>query len=165
MIPELGGTDQVLVYPRVTFGALPDDVLLEIFDFYLAPKSIQSYWPSLGLIPEDAWHTLVHVCKRWRSIVFASPHRLQLQLLCTNNRPIQNLLDIWPELPIVISSGRGMSKWQDANNIIAALKQHNRVGKIDLDDIPNSFLKRKNTGDGDEESILRVDISSASLMV
>jgi len=52
MITELGGADQL--YPRVTVGALPDDVLLEIFDFYLE----RSY-------PEDAWQMLVHVCKRW----------------------------------------------------------------------------------------------------
>jgi hypothetical protein len=131
MITEMGGTDQV--YPRVTFGALPDDVLLGVFDFYLA---------LLNRNPEDAWHTLVHVCKRWRSIVFASPHRLRLQLLCTNKTPVQNMLDIWPELPIVINSLRGMPELQDANNIIAALKQHNRVGKMDMRDIPHSFLER-----------------------
>jgi len=91
---------------------------------------------------EDTWHTLVHVCKRWRSIVFVSPHRLQLQLLCTNKRPVQNTLDFWPELPIVIHSRRGMSQRQDANNLIAALKQHNRVAKIDMKDIPNTFWKR-----------------------
>jgi len=136
MITELGGTDQV--YPRVTFGALPDDVLLEIFDFYL---TLLKAWFSLSPL-HDAWHTLVHVCKRWRSIVFASPHRLELQLFCTNKRPVQNTLDIWPELPIVISGRRGMSKLQDANNLIAALTQHNRVVKIDIEDIPNAFLKR-----------------------
>jgi hypothetical protein len=128
------------VYPRVTFGALPDDVFLEIFDFYLAFMNFESY--RFGRYPEDAWHTLVHVCKRWRSIVFVSPLRLKLQLLCTNKRPLQNTPDIWPELPIVISSPYGMSKPQDANNILAALRQHSRVRKIDLDDISNSFLTR-----------------------
>jgi len=136
IVTELDRTDQVR--PRVTFGALPDDVLLEIFDFYL---TLLKAWFSLSPL-HDAWHTLVHVCKRWRSIVFASPHRLELQLFCTNKRPVQNTLDIWPELPIVISGRRGMSKLQDANNLIAALKQHNRVVKIDMNDIPNSFLKR-----------------------
>jgi hypothetical protein len=123
----LGGTDHP--YPRVTFGALPDDVLLEIFDFYLAPINFV-----------EAWHTLVHVCKRWRSIVFASPHRLKLQLLCTNKRPVEAAPDIWPEFPILIHSCHGIP--QDANNIIAALKRHTRVRTIDMDDIPNSFLKR-----------------------
>jgi F-box-like len=116
----------------VTFGALPDDILLEIFDFYLVHN----------FIAKDAWHTLVHVCKRWRSIVFASPHRLQLQLLCTNKTPVQNMLDIWPVLPIVISGDLGMSGPHDANNIIAALKQHNRVVEISIDDVPNLLLTR-----------------------
>jgi F-box-like len=137
-ITEWGGTDQV--YPRVTFGALPDDVLLEIFNFYLAIMVFEPSW--FRPFPEDAWHMLVHVCKRWRSIVFASPHRLKLQLLCTNKRPVQHMPDIWPELPIVISGGRGLSERRDANNIIAALTQHDRVVKIDMDEIPNSFLTR-----------------------
>jgi hypothetical protein len=50
--------------------------------------------------------------------------------------------DIWPELPIVISGSRGMSERQDTNNIIAALTQHDLVAKIDMDEIPNSFLTR-----------------------
>jgi F-box-like len=138
MVTELCGTDQV--YPWVTFSALPDDVLLEIFDFYLPRTNFDHYLS--GPFSEDAWHTLVHVCKRWRSIVFASPHRLKLQLLCTNKRPVQNALDIWPELPIVINDRLGTSKRQDANNIIAALKQHNRVVEISIDDIPNLLLTR-----------------------
>jgi hypothetical protein len=115
----------------VTVAALPDDILLEIFDFYLE----RSY-------PEDAWQTLVHVCKRWRCIVFASPHRLQLQLLCTNKRPVQNTLDIWPALPIVIRGLPGMSKPQDTRNILAAFKRHSRVCKIYIDGIPNTLWKR-----------------------
>ena len=128
MITEWGGTDRV--YPRVTFGALPDDVLLEMFDFYLALRYF---------IP-DTWHTLVHVCKQWRSIVFASPHRLRLQLLYTNKRSVQNMLGIWPELPIVISGCGGMSEPQDANNILAVLERHNHVVKIDLDFISDTCL-------------------------
>jgi hypothetical protein len=54
---------------------------------------------------------------------------------------VQNTLDIWPELPLVISSHRGMSKPQDADNIIAALKEHDRVRQIDMHDMPNSFLQ------------------------
>jgi hypothetical protein len=138
MITELDGTVQV--HPQVTFGALPDDVLLEIFDFYLAFMSLES--DLFESFPEDAWHTLVHVCARWRSIVFASPHRLQLQLLCTNKTPVQKALNIWPELPIVISGRLGTSKRQDAHNIIAALRQYNRVCEIYMNDIPNSLLTR-----------------------
>ena len=119
---------------RATFDTLPDDVLLEIFDFHL-------YLPH-DFIAEDAWHTLVHVCKRWRSIVFASPHRLQLELLCTKERHVQNMLDIWPELPIVIAGSVEISKPQDECNIVAALKQYNRVVKIDMYDISHLLLTK-----------------------
>jgi len=122
-------------------GTLPDDVLVEIFDFYVAADNT----PRYGLQRpqhEDAWHTLVHVCKRWRWVVFASPRRLNLQLLCTNKRPVRNALDVWPSLPLVIKCYRGMSRPQDANNIIAALKQHNRVCKIDINGMPKLFLKK-----------------------
>jgi F-box-like len=133
-ITELGCIDQL--YPRVTVDTLPDDALLEIFDFYLVR-------PDWEFKREDAWHVLVHVCKRWRSIVFCSPHRLRLRLLCRNTRPMmQNALNLWPALPIVIRGRRGMSRPQVANNIIAALKHHNRVCDIDIDDILNTLLQK-----------------------
>jgi len=156
---ELSGTDQV--YPQVTFDVLPDYVLLEMFDFYLAIMAVnlKFYHFISEYYPKDAWHTLVQVCKRWRSIVFASPHRLKLQLLCTINTPVQNKLDIWPELPIVIGgcvanprmaimicntyeARMPVSKPQNPKNIIAALKQHDRVAKVDMGDIPTSLLAR-----------------------
>jgi hypothetical protein len=123
----------------VTFGALPDDVLLEIFEFYLA---LVKDW--LGLIPEDAWHTLVHVCKRWRSIVFASPHRLELQLFCTNNRPVHNMARIAYRYTQP-SRNVKPAGWEQA----AQPRAQNRLGRY-----PKSE---------DGESILRVDISTASL--
>ena len=54
---------------------VPDDVLLEVFDFYVAGDMYSK--------DREAWQTLVHVCRRWRSIVFGSPRRLDLQLVCT----------------------------------------------------------------------------------
>jgi F-box-like len=144
MITDLGaGTDQLS--SRVTSGELPDNVLLEVFDFYLALMKFESFW--LRLNPEDAWHTLVHVCKRWRSIAFTSPHRLQLKLLCTNTnkRLMQNTLDIWPELPIVMRANLRMADAQDANHIIAVLEQHHRVCQIDIDFVQTSFIKKIRT--------------------
>ena len=48
---------------QVTAGTLPDDALLEIFDFYV----------HRGKPFFERWYTLLHVCRRWRPIVFASP--------------------------------------------------------------------------------------------
>ena len=78
MITELGGSDSDQLYPQVTVDALPDDVLLEIFDFYLLGSCGEDeLGDSYG---EDAWQTLVHVCKKWRYIVFAAPQGLRLRL-------------------------------------------------------------------------------------
>src|SRR6266852_504548 len=75
---------------------LPDDVLLDIFDFYM--KDTSYYEPV-----EKRWHPLVHVCRRWRSLVFGSPRRLDLKLYCTLKTPTRDSLDIWPALPLVVS--------------------------------------------------------------
>jgi hypothetical protein len=108
-------------YRKVTIGTLPDDDLLEIFDFY-----------GCGY---DEWHTLVHVCRRWRNVVFASPRRLRLQLFCTRNRSVKEMLDVWPELPIIISD----EGWYDhpktvenVENVISALELNDRVSWINL---------------------------------
>ena len=37
----------------------------------------------------DTWRTLVHVCRRWRSVVFGSPLRLNPQLLHTDKTPVR----------------------------------------------------------------------------
>jgi hypothetical protein len=64
-----------------TIETLSDHPLSEIFSFYVedARGSAQS-----DMVEQlDAWHALVHVCRRWRSLVFASSRRLNLRILCT----------------------------------------------------------------------------------
>jgi hypothetical protein len=127
MITKLSGTGR-----RVSINILPDDVLLEIFDHYVILSEV--YRQRV-----DGWHKLVHVCQRWRYVVFESPRHLDLRLLCTNRTPVTSMLDIWPALPIVISTivprpARGVT------NIISALQQHNRVYTIDISGVPNSLL-------------------------
>ena len=119
---------------RVTICAFPDDVLLEIFRFYVVDRL---HWPL-----EDAWHTLVHVCRQWRYAVFASPRSLNLRLRCTKKRSVQTMLDVWPAFPIVIEGRGGMSRPQVEKNMITALKQQGRVCKIDLRPTTISLLKR-----------------------
>jgi len=89
----------------------------------------------------DAWHTLVHVCQSWRFVVFASPRRLGLHILCTNGNQVEKNLDIWPQLPIVVEAFPVTSSLPGVANIVAALKQHHRVRKITVYGIPNSLLK------------------------
>ena len=122
---ELGGAGRL--YPRVTIDALPDNVLLETFEFYLGKDDAVGIQ---GAQKYDLWQKLVHVCRRWRCIVFASPRRLDLKLYCTRKRSVNSkTLDIWPALPIVIFA-RDLHSNEDVTSVITALRQHNRVCRI-----------------------------------
>jgi len=125
----------------VTISELPNDVLLEIFSFY------QDDQRDTGSEYEDtsAWHALVHMCRRWRCLVFASPRRLGLQLFFTDSSSSKEALGVWPELPIAIHVSN-FGPWHPplqalVNNTIAALEQHNRVRKIRLRGDPIPMLK------------------------
>jgi len=102
----------------MTIDVLPDVALLGIFDFYTDEGQVEE------------WHTLVHVCRRWRIVVFGSPRRLDLRLLCTARTPIREMLDVWPPLPIVVR-GDGHGKW-GVKNILAALEQNDRICQLHL---------------------------------
>ena len=114
---------------RVTIDTLPDVALLEIFEFYMYEEQI------------TAWYALVHVCQRWRKVVFGSPQRLNLRLYCRAGTPVRETLDVWLPLPIVILVYSDEA-W-DEGDIIAALKHNNRVCAIDLcpRHVPNSQLE------------------------
>ena len=123
--------------------ALPDEVLLHTFYFYVDQTPDGDAWHKL-----DVWHTLVHVCHRWRCVVFDSPKRLNLRLLCNENRLAKNMLDVWPSsLPIVISDSALRTtrlELEGAKIINAALRHRNRISMIDLSGVltllPNPFL-------------------------
>jgi hypothetical protein len=78
----------------------------------------------------EAWQVLVHVCRRWRSLVFRSPRRLKLRLYCTPETPAKDKLDVWPALPLIVMGEIAISS--GTNNVIAALEQSNRVCGISL---------------------------------
>ena len=102
---------------------LHDDALLSIFDFCVARVRYQDNREI------EAWQSLVHVCRRWRTLVFQSACRLNLQLYLTPQTPTKDTLDVWPALPLLIRGGMDLSS---ADNVIAALGQRNRVREIDL---------------------------------
>jgi hypothetical protein len=81
---------------------LPDDVLLEIFHFFVDEAWNEDEDDDEEREAMEAWQSLVHVCRRWRSIVFGSPRRLSLRLVCTANTRARDTLDVWPALPLVI---------------------------------------------------------------
>jgi hypothetical protein len=123
---------------------LPDDVLLEIFDFYVGEEDEGDEDEDVlfkGGIEE--WQTLVHVCWRWRSLVFGSPRRLNLRLVCTLETPARDTLDAWPSLPLLVQCSGSLiaHPTEDVDNIIAVLEHSNRVVKIDLIKVDGSELE------------------------
>jgi len=96
-----------------------------------------------GILPEDSWQILIHICQRWRCVVFELLVFFDLQLLCIPKRLVQMMLDVWPPaLPIAIRSCKPLHKRQKREyNIIEAFKQHNRVCKIDIMGTPNSLME------------------------
>ena len=112
---------------------LPDEVLLEIFYFWMDGNERMKKHI-------EAWQTLVHVCRRWRSVVFASPRRLDLQLACTERTRTRDMLDIWPALPLAIQCYADFPV-ENVDNIVAVLERSNRVRHIFLKDVSSSRLE------------------------
>ena len=108
---------------------LPDVALLGIFDFYM---------DALHEDHIEGWHTLVHVCRKWRIVVFWSPRRLNLRLLCTASTPVRKMLDVWPLLPIVIQQYDDDYYNWGVDNICAALEHKDRICDLWLVDFPSS---------------------------
>ena len=103
---------------------LTEDDLLQIFDFHLDSGD------------SSCWHALVHVCRRWRNIIFSSSDYLMLRLLCMPTTPVRESLHTWPPLSIIIDCDHHPTSGWD--NVIAALEQNDRVYEVSLLDL--SFL-------------------------
>ena len=77
----------------------------------------------------EVWQTLVHVCRRSRSVVFRSPRRLNLRLVFTQGTPASDTLDFWPSLPLLIRDSDHST--EDVDDFVAVLKRSDRVVKVD----------------------------------
>ena len=120
---------------------LSDDVLLEMFDFYVSEDSDDDSDDEDFKKEIEKWQTLVHVCRRWRSVVFGSPRRLNLRLVCTSETPARDTLDVWPSLPLIIGDSADATKAKGADEILAVLGRSDRVVKIDLFNVDGSDLE------------------------
>ena len=67
--------------------------------------------------------------RRWRCLLFGSPRRLNLQLVCTPRTPAR-ALDIWPALPLVIQGH--IFPTSGVDNTVVALRRSSYILKIDL---------------------------------
>ena len=123
------------VWAGVTINILPDEILLHIFH-------CSRLWHQ-GRGRSWKWHRLVHVCRRWQSVVFASPKYLQLGLVCGPRTPLELISVVWPSesLPIIIQDKRDLTLPDDFD-FDAAIVHPNRVRKINLRKINRSQLTR-----------------------
>jgi F-box-like len=117
----------------IFINVLPDDLLLAIFDFCVDGNAFTKK-------EMETWQSLVHVCRRWRSIVFESPRRLKLQLVCTTKTPARDTLDVWPSLPLLVRDSAYLTTGLD--NIIASLEHSDRVCQINLMGVPGYHLEK-----------------------
>jgi hypothetical protein len=90
-----------------------------------------SFFPSGGYDIRrkiESWQSLVHVCRRWRGLVFGSLCRLNLQLYCVPTSARKSL-DFWPALPLLI---QGHVSEPIVDNIVAELEHSDRICQIYL---------------------------------
>ncbi|KAI0272997.1 hypothetical protein BGY98DRAFT_143051 [Russula aff. rugulosa BPL654] len=132
---------------RVTIKMVPEDILLEIFDFYRhwAIKQNQERpweWQWRRLAREWEWRRLAQVCRKWRYVISLSPRRLDLRILCEYGSPIENVLYSWPTLPVVIRHNAVGSVWTYLlmpRNIMVALRHPDRLCEVNLSGVPSSW--------------------------
>ena len=111
---------------KATIEMLPEDTLVEVFDFYRLDAIRKS--------PGDPWkwHRLAHVCRKWRHVISVSPRRLDLRILCQGNgAPISSTLVSWPTLPLVVRHTSWGSKHMP-RQVLVALRRPDRLCEIDL---------------------------------
>jgi len=124
---------------QVTIDVLPNDVLLHVFDWYMAEAR-----------RVESWHTLVHVCQRWRSLVFESSRRLNLRIACTNKMRVREKLDAWLDqirqcqIPELIRFGKGIER--DKSPVQAALQLPYSNGVVEGHVHRLKLLKRQGYG-------------------
>ena len=120
---------------QVMIEMISEDVLLDIFHHYLHASP-------------QFWHTLTHVCQKWRRLILTSPLGLRLRLYCTYGTPVLQILRYLPPFPVVVNYG-GVPPLpslapEDEDNIMAALEHTDRVCSINVT-ISSSLLKKLST--------------------
>ena len=107
---------------RVTIDKLPDVALLETFHFFMEDAS--------SISGSDTWRRLLHVCRKWRNVIFGSPHRLDLHLHCREWTRVRETIAAWPLLPIHVE---GYAKEKcGVVNILVALEHNDRIRHLVL---------------------------------
>ena len=113
---------------KTTIDMLPEDTLVEVFDFYRLDAIEQSFGRPWK------WHRLAHVCRKWRHVISMSPRRLDLRIFCKKSgAPISSTLVSWPTLPLVVTYRTRRGSKQMPKHVLVALRHPDRLCEIDLD--------------------------------
>jgi hypothetical protein len=132
--------------PRTSIHNLDDDSLLGIF--YLSRPSPseenergQTSWGNWDR--ERWWYTFVHVCRRWRCLIFGSASHLRLCLVCGPGTPVADMLANSPPFPLIIYHNylNHHLTAEDEEGILLALQHRDRVCRIGLD-MPVASVQR-----------------------
>ena len=123
---------------RLEIDHFSDDLLIYIFKLYRREFEYHHYyytWP---------WLAVAHVCKRWRRIIFAWPHHIDVQLDCKSGTAVTKALDAWPTLPVSIRPPVNyLNNPSDGGDLIATLEHRDRIVGIDfLAGLSNPQLER-----------------------
>ena len=114
---------------------LDDDSLLQIFSCYRLDDE-ENWYLRLG------WLMLIHVCPRWRNLIYDSWSHLDMCLLLTNDSPSMDTLSHLPPLPLVIhyvDRTKTITR-KDEGNLYLGLQQYDRVRRVILQ-APSSKLR------------------------
>ena len=79
----------------------------------------------------EAWQKLVHVCQRWRNIIYGSPRHLNLHLFCSSDTPLRENAG-WPEFPLILHYFIIPEDFDDLD-VLRALEHPDRVHYIYID--------------------------------
>ena len=112
---------------RLAIDHLSDDLLIYIFKLYQ-----REFDDNHDRYYTWRWLAIVHACKRWRRIIFAWPHHIDVRLYCKSGTAVTKALDVWPNLPISISSWSDHLNDSDGSDLIAALEHRDRIVGIDF---------------------------------
>jgi hypothetical protein len=122
-------------------------VLLNIFSVYrLAyPEEYEAEEgrPYFNRLRQRWWYKLIHVCRLWRNLTLSSPSQLKLNLVCTYDVPVADMLAHSPPLPLTICYYHNEKELtaEDESGILLALSHRDRLRQINLC-MPTSDLKK-----------------------
>ena len=132
--------------PSKSIHVLNDDALLDVFTLCRPLLSNENEDININTHisageewsrRERWWYNLVHVCQRWRTLIFASASYLRICHVCTHGTQVGPMLAHSPILPLVVDYAdetRGGWAEEDAEGLRFALlpERRDRVRRIRL---------------------------------